>query len=54
MSQRNILIIVVVVVILAILGWSRGWFGGAPAPVAPTTAPAPATTPAPAQGTTSP
>lgn len=45
MDKRTIYIIVAVVVVLAILGYSFGWFGGsAPPPAA--TAPAPATPPA--------
>ena len=55
MDKRNIYIIVAIVVVLAVVGYSLGWFGGSapePAATAPTPAPeAPATT-APATGTT--
>ena len=45
MDRRTIYIIVAVVVVLAILGYSLGWFGGsAPPPAATAQTPAPAAT----------
>jgi hypothetical protein len=51
-NSRMIYIVVAVVVILAVLGYTSGWFGGAtppPAVTAPTPAPATPAPTAPAQ-----
>ena len=53
MDKRTIYIVVAVVIVLALLGYSMGWFRSAPPPPAPPAvapaAPAPTTAPAPTQ-----